>query len=119
MDNRNTKDLVWFYDSINYKISAPTNPDRNAKVGVTWMSGHLIREDFEKKIRRPLEEGEDANEVIALDRFEVPDDDVSVDPVYYNSHERLGLFEDPVAVRAKADNFIAGVRDEDEKAQQP
>jgi len=112
MENQNFKNLMWFYESLNYRISAPTNPDRNTKIGVTWMRGHLGAEDYEREIKVPLVEGGATDEMVTLERFEEPGDDESVDPVYYDTHEKLANFEDPVAVKAEMEDFIGGVRKE-------
>jgi hypothetical protein len=77
------------------------------------MRGHLDAEDYEREIKVPLVEGGATDEMVTLERFGEPDDDESVDSVYYDTHEKLENFEDPAAVKAEMEDFIGGIRKED------
>jgi len=49
-DGVNFKGLVFFYDSLDYRMSSHKNPAKEAKVGVTWIRGFLTEKEFEESV---------------------------------------------------------------------
>jgi hypothetical protein len=107
-----------FYDNIEYLRSVPRRERVELRLGVSWMTGTMKRNDFLQQVEAPLKKAqkktpeerlEVEQESIELETFsDAPDEDAPVNPYYPNSEEKLKNFLNPQETKAVAFDIISG-----------